>query len=69
MKCEERSDDCIRFFPDNKATEILYNPTLHKVLISGELSSLDLWELNNQVRIREIIARRKELSISDINKK
>ena len=69
MKCEERSDGCIRFFPDNKATEILYNPTLHKVLISGELSSLDLWELNNQVRIREIIARRKELTISDINKK
>jgi hypothetical protein len=69
MNCEERSDGCIRFFPDNKATEILYNPTLHKVLISGELSSLDLWELNNQVRIREIIARRKELSISDINKK
>lgn len=69
MKCEERLDGCIRFFPDNKATEILYNPTLHKVLISGELSSLDLWELNNQVRIREIIARRKELSISDINKK
>lgn len=50
MKCEERLDGCIRFFPDNKATEILYNPTLHKVLISGELSSLDLWELNNQVR-------------------
>lgn len=69
MKCEERSDGCIRFFPDNKATEILYNPTLHKVLISGELSSLDLWELNNQVRIREIIARRKELSISDMDKK
>lgn len=69
MKCEERSDGCIRFFPDNKATEILYNPTLHKVLISGELSSLDLWELNNQVRFREIIARRKELSISDMDKK
>lgn len=69
MKYEECSDGCIRFFPDNKATEILYNPTLHKVLISGELSSLDLWELNNQVRFRGIIARRKELSISDINKK
>lgn len=54
---------------DFKATEILYNPTLHRVLISGELSSLDLWELNNQIRFREIIARRKELSISDINKK
>lgn len=69
MKYEERSDGCIRFFPDNKDTEILYNPTLHKVLISGELSSLDLWELNNQVRFREIIARRKELSISDMDKK
>lgn len=69
MRYEEYSDGCIRFFSDNKATEILYNPTLHKVLISGELSSLDLWELNNQVRFREIIARRKELSISDIDKK
>ena len=55
MKYEECSDGCIKFFPDNKATEILYNPTLHKVLISGELSSLDLWELNNQVRFREIM--------------
>ena len=69
MKYEECSDGCIKFFPDNKATEILYNPTLHKVLISGELSSLDLWELNNHFRFCKIIARIKQLSISDINKK
>lgn len=69
MKYEKCSDGCIKFYSDNKDTDIVYNPKSHKVFISGELSSLELWELNNQIRFREIITRRKELSISDIDKK